>query len=397
MLSSAYTRALLVARSVFSKKKLLCLALVAVISTRQYFLSLTTRSHSIGRIERKSSSLNTTLSRFDDCNGNSTNRVAQSWCLDTNGKARYWDMGKHSIGTSSKHKWPKEKLYRTRLGYEQCLAKKSIVFMGDSRVRYQYMQLADFLRTGTWMACEDHLDLQPEDRCFLIDHEHKRIELKQKETKTTWNEWYQRSNEYLNVNGSESKYGSQQSELCDCHRTYPRNDRTTFENRFFRRQTPFGLIEITYLENFLNAVQFHADFPPFSPFEKTEGRCLPGNCTHQAGILDSNTTLWEILPSLNATHVFANAGWFDTPSFACDLQHYGATTGVEATFVTHFASQGNKDTIWPTLACNVSVLDRITPTTRIPSSWMFHDEIHGLSIVNEEVNHMLLDNICGEL
>jgi hypothetical protein len=393
MLSLAYTRALPVARSVFPKKTLLCLILLALFSTRQLFPSLTSRSQPIGRIERKSSSLYTTLSRFGECNVNSKNRLAQSWCLDTNGKPRYWHMGNHSIETSSKDKWPKEKRYRTRLGYEQCLAKKSIVFIGDSRVRYQYMQLADFLSTGTWMKCEDYADLQPEDRCFLIDHEHNQKD------KASWNEWYQISNEFMNVNGSESKYhGSQQSELCDCYRAVPFSTKTTYENRFLRRQTPFGLIEIAFLQNFNNSVRFHADFPPFSPFEKTEGRCLPGKCSHQAGekVLDSNTTLWSMLSSLNATHVFANTGWTDTASFACDLQHYGATTGVEATFVTHFASRGNKKTIWPTLTCNVSVLDRITPTTGIPSSW-FYDGMHALSIANEEVNHMMLDKICGEL
>jgi hypothetical protein len=104
-----------------------------------------------------------------------------------------------------------------------------------------------------------------------------------------------------------------------------------------------------------------------------------------------------MLSSLNATHVFANTGWTDTASFACDLQHYGATTGVKTTFMTHFASLRKKDTIWPTLACNASVLDRITPTTGIPSSWFVHDGVHALSIVNEEVNHMLLDEICGKL
>jgi hypothetical protein len=390
MLSSAYTR---VARSVFPKKTLLCLALLAVFTARQFFPSITTWSQPIGRIERTSSSLYTTISRFGDCNKNSKNRLAQSWCLDTNGKARYWNMGKHLTGKSSKHKWPKEKLYRTRMGYEQCLAKKTIVFMGDSRVRYQYMQLADFLSTGTWMKCEDYAaDYQAEDRCFLIDHEHNQ------QDKASWNEWYHVSNEIMNVNGSESEYGSQQSELCDCNRAVPFSVGTTYENRFLRRQTPFGLIEIIFLLNFENSVRFHADFPPYSPFEKTEGRCLPGRCSHQAGekVLDSNTTLWSMLSSLNATHVFANTGWTDTASFACDLQHYGATTGVEATFMTHFASQGKKKRIWPTLGCNVSVLDRITPTTGIPSAW-FYDGMHALSIANEEVNHIMLDKICGEL
>jgi hypothetical protein len=395
MLSSAYTR---VARSVFPKKTLLCLALLAVFTARQFFPSITTWSQPIGRIERTSSSLYTTISRFGDCNKNSKNRLAQSWCLDTNGKARYWNMGKHLTGKSSKHKWPKEKLYRTRMGYEQCLAQKSIVFIGDSRVRYQYMQLADFLRTGTWMKCGDYANHQPDDRCVLIDHEHKGKNSKQNQTQASWNEWYRVSNELLNANGGESEYGSQQSELCDCHRKVGRSKRgatfrpgTTYENRFLRRQTPFGLIRLTYLQNFQNSVRFHADFPPYSPFEKTEGRCLPGRCSRQAGEK-------VLLSGLNATHVFANTGWTDTASFACDLQHYGATTGVEATFVTHFVSGGNETTIWPTLGCNVSVLDRITPTTGIPSSWLFGGAaLHALSIVNEEVNHMLLDKICGEL
>ena len=54
-----------------------------------------------------------------------------------------------------------------------CLANKTIVFIGDSRVRYQYMNLAYFLMSSRFMRCDDHPTCkkgltQPDKDCYLI-------------------------------------------------------------------------------------------------------------------------------------------------------------------------------------------------------------------------------------
>jgi hypothetical protein len=61
----------------------------------------------------------------------------------------------------------------THKGYEMCLANKTIVFIGDSRVRYQYMNLAYFLMSSRFMRCDDHPTCkkgltQPDKYCYLI-------------------------------------------------------------------------------------------------------------------------------------------------------------------------------------------------------------------------------------
>jgi hypothetical protein len=63
----------------------------------------------------------------------------------------------------------------THKGYEMCLANKTIVFIGDSRVRYQYMNLAHFLMSplSRFMRCDDNPTCkkgltQPDKDCYLI-------------------------------------------------------------------------------------------------------------------------------------------------------------------------------------------------------------------------------------
>ena len=82
----------------------------------------------------------TEIVRLEHCQGR--NKLAQSWCLDSTGTARYTDQTTNITDEAI------EKVYWTRHGVEQCLADLSIVMIGDSRVRYQYMALVAFLRTA---------------------------------------------------------------------------------------------------------------------------------------------------------------------------------------------------------------------------------------------------------
>ena len=315
------------------------------------------------------------------------------WALDKEGTVRYIGDGRlFDIDSETSGK-----TYRSFAGYQQCLANKHVVLIGDSRVRYQYMALADYLTTGQWLRCLDYNDIDKSfgdngtsstvgsnSSCFLIDHEYS--------TSLTWNDWYTQSAAWIN-------------DECDCHREPRFAPGTTFENRFFRTITPFGPIKITYLQNFEDSVKFHAEFPPFAPLDAGNStnntRCQPGYCSHPPILqLSTSETLLEIVPKLQVTHVFANTGWkyqdgAAPQTLGCVLQKFRIENPTIAAFaVTHPWEQGAAMTQVPQHGCDAAIFDRLTATVGVPKSW-YWDRIHSLSIVNQELNHMLLDMVCG--
>ena len=94
-----------------------------------------------------------------------------------------------------------EVLRRTRRGVDRCLAHKHIVLIGDSRVRYQYMSLASYLATGSWMKCADygHDEGAEAGPCDLIDQSGGRSGGKSHLNLGTrdWNAYYNSTNVYL--------------------------------------------------------------------------------------------------------------------------------------------------------------------------------------------------------
>jgi len=73
--------------------------------------------------------------------------VPKKWCLDSESIPRY-------VG---REEWPPRTIqHYSHAGHEKCLANKTGVFIGDSRVRYQFMHLASFLQTQKRMKCEDY-------------------------------------------------------------------------------------------------------------------------------------------------------------------------------------------------------------------------------------------------
>lgn len=110
----------------------------------------------------------------------------------------------------------------THDGYDKCLAKKTIVFIGDSRVRYQFMNLAAFLKSKRFMKCEDYTNINisqaiPEPECYLIN---------ERMNARNWSSWYKQSTISLDSNETES----QQIGLCDCFRPERFVARMTYEN-----------------------------------------------------------------------------------------------------------------------------------------------------------------------
>ena len=329
--------------------------------------------------------------------------VPRNWCLDTDSIPRY-------VGLKE---WPPRKVrHYTHTGYEKCLANKTIVFIGDSRVRYQFMHLAGFLKSKQRMKCEDYGSLsgrvdafEPSPECYLIEHEHHA----NMRSNSDWTSWYRRSTDMINSNPSNDNEMSQQRSLCDCYRGVPFRPKGTSENRFLIRSTPFGEIKLIFLQNFQNEISMNADYPPFSTFTGTKNRCKTGECGWQNRSIsfkgNLNETLWNILPLLNTTHAFVNLGWefmfgFQNQSrISCELRVFEKLNkNVKLHLLSH--PPITRNTIDPTvsfdatkLECDCNVLDRSVLSTGVPHEW-YWDQGHVLSILNEEYNHQLVEKVC---
>jgi hypothetical protein len=87
------------------------------------------------------------------------------------------------------------------------------------------------------------------------------------------------------------------------------------------------------------------------------------------------THLWNIVPQLNPTHVFASVGWEHLfppeaqSNFSCVLQEFGRKhPGVTASLISHPAlqGQGNAWNAKANLMCNeTSVVDLVTVSTNV--------------------------------
>jgi hypothetical protein len=319
--------------------------------------------------------------------GKHDSALPKGWCMDTKQTPRYLISDELVRVPQSNFS---VKAYRSHAGYLQCLAQKHVVFIGDSRVRYQYLMLLSFLRSGEWMRCRDYGSNHiPSPSCMLIDHEVPPY------VHSSWNDWYNQSSSVL-------------GEMCDCAKAEPFDLATTHENRFFRMSTRYGLITITYLQNYVRRVKFHTEFPPFSPYTSYEEsismippRCQPGNCSHPALDLGSIEALLDVVPKLQPTHVFAQDGWRHDNGkipleFGCAVEKFRRLNpGVQASVISHTHTRGqSSDVRTPPHGCNVSVFDRRVLTENVPRSW-YADNMHALSILNQEFNHRQLDLICG--
>ena len=318
------------------------------------------------------------------------NQAKYDWCTDISTETPRFIGGNNYDGIPRKS--TTVKAYRTFKGFQHCMAHKHVILIGDSRVRYQYMSLVDYLMTAEWLHCQDYnvatrMNETVSPHCFIIHHDRKYGK------RMTWNDWYALSSALLH-------------DVCDCHRDTKFDPVSTYENRYARIRSPFGPISITYLQNFQNSVKFHAEFPPFASLTGncTASHCQPGLCNQPTRLeLNTSETLLKIVPKLRPTHVFAQTGWDhymgDTPAtFGCLLERFKQENpGVHAFAISHYWERDAKRvTRVPQHGCNASVFDRLAPSYRTPKSW-YWDNKHVLSILNQEMNHQLLDHICGPL
>ena len=111
-----------------------------------------------------------------------TSSLPNGWCMDSTNVPRYVGPNFNNDTTNITH-------YNYE-GYIKCLAGKTIVTIGESRVRYQYMHLTGYLRYKKPMVCSDKIQYQTnktkeDSECYLIDYE--RIG-----GRPNWALWYKR-------------------------------------------------------------------------------------------------------------------------------------------------------------------------------------------------------------
>ena len=303
------------------------------------------------------------------------------WCLDSEMKWRYRKNNP---------------LRRTLLGAQQCLAQKHLLFIGDSRTRFQYLSLATFLTQGLFPVCkEGNIQNDRVAFCNLL-----------KDGFAGWRKFYKETNQILSTADS--------NESCYCYRPERWNvaliDYMT-ENRFLTVQTRFGTIHITYLQSFVNKCMLDLSFPPFNEGVRS---CEPGDCyffpfsneknnntrMHSEYRINVTETLWNVTRKFipPVTHAFVTTGWKQL-DIGCELRRWQNETGIPTWMISGPERKGlNWDipNINPKQSCNVAVFDRTTMTIGVDKSTLYHDSVHVSSSINEEYNHVLFDLVCPE-
>ena len=348
-------------------------------------------------VSAETNSTSSTLSAIEIRSCKPNKQLPKNWCMDEGGTPRY--IGDVSFNNLEVKRY-------NHKGFEQCLANKTVVFIGDSRVRYQLMNLAGFLHKSTFMKCQDYKTLatpnyrytSADDDCYLIQRE---FQLGSEMKGNDWTSYYIESTRMIDSNNTFEK----QYSLCDCYRKHPFDSSTTYENRFIKRQTAYGEINLIYLQNFEDLIRMNKDYPPYSSFWSNE-RCHPGECSQEnrtdAFSGSTNNTLWEILPKLNASHAFVSSGWGPlqrTEDISCTLESFQKHhPNIEMYLISHPAEKNQKydKATWfdgNRLECNINSLDRQTISRNAPEEW-YSDTLHVLSVLNEEFNHRLIETLC---
>ena len=119
-----------------------------------------------------------------------TSSLPDGWCLDSTNVPRcvgpnFTFINDTTIVTHFNYE-----------GYIKCLAGKTIVMIGDSRVRYQHMHLAGYLRYQKPMVCSDKIEYQTnqtkeDSECYLIDYR------RMGGGGANWAQWYKRKRQEL--------------------------------------------------------------------------------------------------------------------------------------------------------------------------------------------------------
>lgn len=166
-----------------------------------------------------------------------------------------------------------------------CLTRKSILLIGDSLTRYQYLSLVYFLATGSWSSPVPHNERE--------------------KAHASWTAFYETTTQRM------------QYERCDCYRRNGTGLSHIVENRYFSMNNS----NITYLQYFTatNGIRFHdplwliAGCGPTANASCQTG-CRPGYCAQEIGkfirlgdVLVPGV-LRQVVQMLAATDVILNSG-----------------------------------------------------------------------------------------
>ena len=88
------------------------------------------------------------------CGGGGTVKLPEGWCLSNESNMPFY-VGHEPKNAATRSTRSFVRHYNHK-GYERCLANKTVVFIGDSRVRYQFMYLASYLSSKKHMKCKDY-------------------------------------------------------------------------------------------------------------------------------------------------------------------------------------------------------------------------------------------------
>jgi hypothetical protein len=162
---------------------------------------------------------------------------------------------------------------------KRLLRGKHLVFIGDSRVRYQYLSFV------YWLLYDGKIEgAGPLPEKSIV---------KEKQW-TSWNEFYNDTNRILSTRGAR--------EICDCFREYLPSD--AIENR----QWVWEGMKISYFQYFATDLKMrgHTFFSPQDPpLMCSPGRCRPPT-TWNGTIYDG---IIQIAEFTNLTHLVVTNGW----------------------------------------------------------------------------------------
>jgi len=333
----------------------------------------------------------------DDADVRIVIKYNQSWCLDTQGIWRYSKDAKSSHFRR-----------RTSEGIARCLANKHILFIGDSRTRYQYLSLANVLAHRVFPRAKESISNRSRSNRF---HGLMR--------KTSdLNKFFRLSNRLLRTDSSE--------EMCNCYFVDPgTNEMMTSpgaakvtntnnggaaaheprENRFFTAQTEYGKVHLTYIISHLDSCRLDLGYPPFNladPF------CEVGNCATSAieqevsfnnvsGCLRNLTREFERRIGTPITHAFVTTGW-GHKDIGCAVVENAVESFVQSWVMTppvHLVPKSMLIETPSSQSCDVPIFDRWN-VTDVGMRDLYFDNVHPWSSANEEFNHMLLDLVCGD-
>ena len=343
-----------------------------------------------------------------------TDNLPDGWCMDGDLKPRYIDIDNNVLSNTTADSSSFELKRYTIDGFEHCLANKTVVFIGESRARFQYMHLGLTLKTGQFMNCPDRqgYDVECLGIASLATYQSWRGEGGNQNI-SSWNDLFKFSTEMLQHSSESNKINQSttpaigtQLSLCDCFRPeggFAYNH--FFENRYTKRTTAFGEINLIHLENLKDRVSMNEDYPPYKPFYFTSSnRCKPGECgrwgkgnsVNNAWVGNLNSSLYDIIPMLNATHVFANDGWNFGGDVSCILNQFANYhPNIKVAYMGGpLDISGKHHMLDPrTMKCQIDALDRAAMTHNVPRTF-YLDSVHVWSILNEEFNHRMMKMIC---